>query len=288
MVSKILKFSLLPSLLASSLALTACNNTSTNNNSSDTTVENAAINTDAQSTPTTQKLSAEEKMSAKLARYRWTLNTATNADTQPITSLMNINNQVVLNFNKYQGQNTISYSVGCNTVNAVYQLQDNILMTEDGMGTKMLCNDLNTAENKLNELMQSESQLSLTNEAPPTLTQITSDSTTLVWRGRMTAQAKYNSRGETIFWAVDANTKLCPNDKAQSCLQVKPITYDDQGIKIDEGEWTAFKGNIEGYEHNPGHDEILRLQRYKLAADGDTDTKYAYVLDMVIESSVSS
>lgn len=288
MVSKILKYSLLPSLLASSLALTACNNTSTSNDANDTTVENAAINPDAQLMPAAQTLSAEEKMSAKLARYRWTLVTATDVDTQPITSLMDINDQVVLNFNKYQGQNIISYSVGCNTVNAVYQLQDNILMTEDGMGTKMLCNDLNTAENELNELMQGESQLSLSNEMPLILTQITSDKTALVWRGRMTAQAKYNSRGETIFWAVDASTKPCPNEPAQSCLQVKPITYDDQGIKIDEGEWTVFKGSIDGYEHNPDHDEVLRLQRYKIEADDDSDVEYAYVLDIVIESSVAS
>lgn len=288
MVSKILKYSLLPSLLASSLALTACNNTSTSNDANDTTIENAVTNLDAQSAPATQKLSAEEKMSAKLARYRWTLATATDVDTQPITSLMAIKDQVVLNFNKYQGQNIISYSVGCNTVNAVYQLQDNILMTEDGMGTKMLCNDLNTAENELNELMQGESQLSLSNEAPLILTQITSDKATLVWRGRMTAQAKYNSKGETIFWAVDAKTKPCPNDPAQICLQVKPITYDDQGIKIDEGEWTAFEGSIDGYKHNPDHDEVLRLQRYKLEADDDSDVEYAYVLDIVIESSVAS
>jgi len=285
MVSRIIKSALLPSLLAFSLALTACNDASTNN---DTNVEGTIINTAEQSAPISQQLSSEEKLIANLTRYRWTLDTATDSDMQPITSLMGINKQVVLSFSKYQGQNSISYSVGCNTVNAAYQLQDNILMTEEGMSTKMLCDDLNIAENELNELMQGESQISLVDGTPPTLTQVASNGATLVWIGKMTAQAKYNSKGETIFWAVKANTTPCADDGKQACLQVKPITYNDQGIKTDEGEWTDFVGSIDGYEHGGKHNEVLRLQRHKLKADDALDEEYAYVLDMVIESSVGS
>lgn len=284
----VLKIVLLPSLLTVSLALTACNNAATSN---DTNVESTANNTTVQSTPAPDDLSDEEKMITDLARYRWTLVTATDESKQPVTSLMDIKDQVVLSFNKYQGQNTVSYSVGCNTVNAAYQLQDYILMIEDGMSTKMLCDDLNTAENELNELMQGESQISLVglvDGTSPILTQVTSDSTTLVWNGRMTAQAKYNSKGETIFWAVNANTKPCTDASEQACLQVKPITYDDQGIKTDEGEWTEFMGNIDGYQYDGKHDEVLRLQRYKLEATDEASEKYAYVLDMVIESAVAS
>lgn len=279
----ILKTLLLPSLLIASSALVACNNASTSN---EPNAEGTTINTTAQSSSAPEILSTEDKLIANLARYRWTLVTATDESNQPVTSLMDINEQVVLSFSKYQGQNSISYSVGCNTINAAYQLQDNILMTEDGMSTKMLCDDLNIAENELNELMQGESQISLADGTPPTLTQVAINNATLVWRGKMTAQAKYNSKGETIFWAVNAKTTPCADDSTQACLQIKPITYDDQGIKTDEGEWTDFMGSIDGYEHDGKHNEILRLQRHKLKADDASNAEYAYVLDMVIESSV--
>lgn len=283
----IIKTALLPSLLAASLSLTACNNAAT---SDDIEGEGTTINTTVQSTSVPAPLSAENQMINNLARYRWTLVTATDISNQPVTSLMNIKGQVVLGFNKYQGQNTISYSVGCNTVNAAYQLQGHTLTTTDSMSTKMLCNNLNIAEDELNELMQGESQISLVSSidgTSPVLTQVTNNSTTLVWKGRMTAQAKYNSKGETIFWAVNAKTKPCTNDSEQACLQVKSITYDDQGIKIDEGEWTEFTGVIDGYQYDGKHDEVLRLQRYKLESTDDNE-EYAYVLDMVIESSVAS
>ena len=71
------------------------------------------------------------------------------------------------------------------------------------------------------------------------------------------------------------------------CLQVKPITYDDQGIKTSEGEWSVFNGEIDGYQHDGKNDQVLRLQRYQLDSDEiSEDEEYAYVLDAVIESSV--
>lgn len=291
-----LKLALLPSLLAVSLVLSACDDISMLNEtggkektaSSKAEVISTDVSVDA--TPAIDNKSAEEKMIDNLARYRWTLVTATNDQKQPLTSLMKIKEQVMLSFNTYQGQNTISYTVGCNMVNAAYQLQGNTLTTEDGMSTKMMCDDLNIAENSLNTLMQGESQLSIADGTPPMLTQVTSDATTLVWKGRLTAQAKYNSKGETIFWAVSANTQPCVDDSTQACLQVKQITYDDQGIKTSEGEWTEFVGSIDGYQHDSAHDEVLRLQRYKLdtpdtmSATETSNKEYAYVLDTVIES----
>jgi hypothetical protein len=223
-----------------------------------------------------------------LSRYRWTLATATDGTTQPLTALMAIKDQVTLNFNQYQGQNTVSYSVGCNNMSAGYDLQGATLTTEDSMSTKMSCGDLNTAENRLNKLMQGTSQLSLVDGEPPMLTQVTGDATNLVWKGKLTPQAKYNTKGETIFWAVNADTKPCVSNSTQACLQVKPITYDDQGIKTSEGEWTEFVGDIDGYQHDGKHDDVLRLQRYELDADdvsaSVSGAEYAYVLDMVIES----
>lgn len=302
----ILKLALLPSLLVASLALSACQNSSApaddieSQDSTDTTSEavNSATTANPNSTDTADAaMTAEQQMINSLSRYRWTLATATDSNTQPLTALMSIKDQITLNFSQYQGQNTLGYSVGCNMMSAAYQLQGNTLTTEDSMGTKMSCADLNAAENRLNELMQGVSQLDLVDGEKPKLTQVTSDSVTLVWLGKLTPQAKYNTKGETIFWAVNAKTKTCVDNSAQQCLQVKPVTYDDQGVKTSEGKLIEFAGAIDGYQHDGNHDEVLRLQRYELdsntvstsssdSSNTSSNGKYAYVLDTVIESTL--
>lgn len=302
-----LTLALLPSLLMVSVALSACQNSSlpTDNNTQETADSEIKDTTDtlasASPDPTLDssvtvdktmkaKQTAEQQMIDNLARYRWTLATATDSTTQPLSLLTTIKDQVTLTFNQYQGENNVSYSVGCNTMSAAYSLQGRTLTTDNSMSTKMSCGDINKAENHLNELMLGDSQLSLVEGQKPMLTQVTSDSTTLAWKGRLTAQAKYNTKGDTVFWAVNSETKPCADNSAQQCLQVKSVVYDDQGIKTSEGEWTTFTGAIDGYQHDGKHDEVLRLQRCNLDTDNVAKKGfgkgYAYVLDAVIESAV--
>lgn len=285
-----LQITLLPTLLVVSLALSACQKPSSPN---DIEAEHDGDNSiaDSMSAETAVvAMSPEQQMIDSLSKYRWTLDTAYNGNNQSLTSLMTIKDQVTLSFNEYQGQNTINYSVGCNTMSAAYKLQAQTFTIENSMSTKMSCADLNVAENRLHELMESDSELSLADGDTPMLTQVTSDAMTLVWTGRMTSQAKYHSKGETLFWAISAQTKPCVGDSSQQCLQIKPVTYDEQGVKVGEGKEVEFAGTIDGYQHDKNHDEVLRLQRYKLEDNGSlakvSDTKYAYVLDTVIESTV--
>ena len=292
-ITKSAKLVWLPSLLAASLVLSACNNTSQNNDPKVTanTTSDVVADPTVTATDTTNAVpaTAEQTMIDNLPRYRWILATAMDNNNQPLRALMAIKDQVTLNFNQYQGQNSVSYSVGCNTMGAAYQLEDQKLSIEDSMSTKMSCGDLDIVENRLNELMQGDSELSLVVGEVTELTQVTSDGVTLVWTGKMTPQAKYKGKAETVFWAVSANTKPCVNNNGQMCLQVKPVTYDEQGRKINEGAVVEFAGTIDGYEHDNTQDQVLRLQRFKTEADtvlvDNIDSEYAYVLDTVIETS---
>ena len=288
-----LKLIMLPTLLAVSLSMTACQKPTASTDAP--AADNAKINNDADApisdsnppdtTATDAAMTPEQQLLDNLASYRWTLTSARDDEGQPITELMSIKDQVILSFNQNQGQHTVSYSVGCNTMSANYQLQGFSLTTEDSMSTKMSCQELDRAEDKLNDIMEGDSQLNIASGDTPTLTQVTDDAETLVWTGRMTSQAKYNSKGETLFWSVDAQTKPCVGDSSQQCLQIKPVTYDEQGIKVSEGKRVEFTGTIEGYKHNSGQDEVLRLQRYALdTADNSATAKHAYVFDAVIES----
>lgn len=290
MLTPLFKLALLPTIVAASLMISACQDTSAPSETPPTDSEGAAM-----TTPSTQaeadSMSVEEKTIDKLSRYRWTLARAEGDRQQPIAPLMDIKDQVTLRFNQHQGQNSVSYSVGCNTISATYQLDGTQLTTDAGMSTKMSCPTLNDAENRLHALMQGESELAVSDDKPATLTQITDEDIILTWTGRMTPQAKYNSNGETLFWAVSAETKPCTDNKGQMCLQIQPVTYDDQGIKTSEGEWREFAGTIDGYQHDGMHDEVLRLQRYETNTDtvlaDNVDSNYAYVLDTVIESRVA-
>ena len=288
------KSALLPSMLALSLVLVACQeasvSTDTSSESADKNIstEEADIENDSEPLADASEMSAEDKMIENLARYRWTLLDIDDKSGGPvITTLVDIKNQVVLSFKQNQGNNTLNYGVGCNTMSAGYEMQGHTITTEDSMSTKMLCENLNKAENRLDSLMQGTSKLSVTEGENPVLTQVTSNNVTLTWKGRLTSQAKYNTKGETLFWAVNAKMLPCADSSSKMCLQVKPITYDDQGIKTGEGEWSIFNGEIDGYEHDGEHNEVLRLQRYQLDSDQTSaDEEYAYVLDAVIESSV--
>ncbi|MFZ3143437.1 DUF4377 domain-containing protein [Psychrobacter glacincola] len=288
------KSALLPSMLAISLALGACQDasvsTDANIQSDDTNVstEDADMEHNNATLAKASEMSAEEQMIENLERYRWTLlDIDDKSGGAVIKTLVDIKNQVTLLFKQNQGYNTLNYGVGCNTMSASYELQDHTLTTEDSMSAKMLCENLNKAENFLDTLMQGTSEISVTEGENPVLTQVTSNAVTLTWKGRLTSQAKYNGKGETVFWAVNANKVACADNSSEMCLQVKSVTYNDQGIKVSEGKWSAFNGEIDGYQHDGKHDEVLRLQRYQLDRDENAEGEaYAYVLDAVIESSV--
>jgi len=202
------------SLLAVSVVLSACQGQGSSTPSENMAVDDANTvmrktdNTDGdivsnvmvgEDQATVKEMSAEEAMIHNLSRYRWTLISAADSSDQPLGTLMQIINQVRLSFNQHQGQNTLNYSVGCNTMSAVYQLQGSALTIEDSMSTKMSCGDLDQAENSLSQLMQGNSQLDLATDIDvnadvskddtPILTQVTSDGFTLIWKGKLTPQA---------------------------------------------------------------------------------------------------
>ncbi len=311
-----LKILTIPVLLTVSLALSACGDapeagSESSNRPSNNANLNAPATTHTQtdsdnpivSNPNGSQISAnnssqsgqsiEEQMIDELNKYRWTLIRATDNDNTPLTALTDIKDQVTLKFSQYEGDHMVNYSVGCNTISANYELQNTSLVIGEGMSTKMSCGAIDSAENNLNENMHGNHQISLTNNEQPILTQVANDMTTLMWEGRLTAQAKYNGKGETIFWAVKAATEPCLDEPAKSCLQVKPITYNDAGLQTSAGEWISFAGQIDGYNHDNTHTDVLRLQRYRLDPTEkdtveayDADQQYAYVLDAIIESTV--
>lgn len=271
-------------LVAAMIALSGCQNTSPieQNNTQDSNGQHST-----QDKPMSNANNASNKdwiTADLLARYHWTLVSAKDNKNQPLTALEAIKNQVVLDFGKQENQDTASFGVGCNQMGTGIDITNNVMKIGDVMSTQMYCDKLNEAESQLGKLMAGTSQLSYQSGSVPVLTQTTSNQATLIWQGAMTATAKYGHEGETIFWAVSHKTEPCAANSGKTCLKVKPITYNDQGIKTHEGDWSLFNGEIEGYTHNGSQDQVLRLKRYVVNPSDVKGKQYAYVLDTVTES----
>jgi hypothetical protein len=109
----------------------------------------------------------------------------------------------------------------------------------------------------------------------------------LTFKGEPTAETRYGGPGETTFLEVAAQTKPCshPLIPDMQCLQVREIKYDAQGVKTGtDGEFQNFYGNIEGYHHEPGIRNVLRVKRYTIKNPPADGSSLAYELDMVVES----
>ena len=110
--------------------------------------------------------------------------------------------------------------------------------------------------------------------------------------GKPTPQTRYGSAGERQFLEVAPLKVACnhPLMRNTTCLRVRDVQYDASGLKTSMGEWRIFQGGIEGYEHREGVRNILRVNRYSLARNGQLPAdapSHAYVLDMVVETATT-
>lgn len=177
----------------------------------------------------------------------------------------------------------LGYSVGCNGHSAPYQLSGDKLTMGVVIATQKACpQDLDDVESKFAERFN-QSQLSVVVDADnrqATLTQ-TQGVEVLTWHGTMTHEARY---GEPVvlFWEITPNLVDCVNrqGKSTSCLKVRNVNYDEQGVKVGSGAWRTFHGTIHGYEHKTDQKTIVRLNAYN---NPDSNENPLYVFDMAVE-----
>ena len=71
------------------------------------------------------------------------------------------------------------------------------------------------------------------------------------------------------------------------CLQVRELKYDKNGVAVGTpGEWQPLSQNIEGYTHEAGIRNVLRVKRFNVKNPPAGAPSTAYVLDLVVESEV--
>lgn len=170
----------------------------------------------------------------------------------------------------------------CNVVGAGYFADNGALRVAQPVSTMRACPeaDLMALERRISTRLPQATGYEIRNapSAAPTLVLQFSDGGRWELAGMPTAATRFGSAGERVFLEVAPAHVPCPSGGGRMCLSVRDVRFDEQGIRRSTGEWHPFEGEIEGFRHEPGMRNVLRLQRYATSAGP------AYVLDLVVES----
>ena len=264
-------------LLALPLALIACTKPAEQTDVPAPVAANATAETPA---------AATVDASALLPQYHWQLMDATDAQGRRIDALFaRADKPVQLDFK----EGRLGVSNACNRMGGTYTLSDTSLTLGRLTSTMMACTDnaLMVLDQEIGKRLEGTLKIATTQDGVAQLALTTATGDKLLFAGNPTAETRYGGAGERVFLEVAADTKPCshPLIPDKQCLQVREIAYDDKGLKVGTpGEFQHFYDTIEGYTHEPGIRNVLRVDRYAVKnppADGSSN---AYVLDMVVES----
>jgi len=223
-----------------------------------------------------------------LARYHWQLRDAVGADNQRLDALFGKTSKPPLQLDFTSDQ--LSVRNACNAIGGGYRIVDDHLVTTSLRQTLMACTDatLMQRETTIKAVLQGRPTLIVsTTGTTPLLTLAAASGRTLTFAGQPTAETRYGGPGATVFLEVAPQTVPCPHPPMpdKTCLQVRERHYDANGLRVGEpGPWQPWQQEIEGYVHQPGVRNVLRVKRYTLKQPSVDASSSAYVLDMVVES----
>ena len=217
--------------------------------------------------------------------YEWRLAQVRDVDGQPDPGpLGGLERPLELRF----ADGRLSSNGACNSFGGGYRVEDDKLVVDSLMQTQRACpGGAMEADTRLIEFIEGTPRFELAAGTPPTLTLAAKDGRTLVFEGDPTPETRYGSAGERMFLEVAARREACahPLIPDMQCLMVREVRYDDAGVqtRVSE-EWQPLYQDIEGYEHNDGVRNVLRIDRFDIADPPADAPSVAYVLDMVVES----
>ncbi len=218
-----------------------------------------------------------------LESHRWTLASATDAQGRRLDALFGGGRPVVFGF----ADARLNVEGGCNRLFGGYRVDGKRLEVGRLGSTMMACEPaLMKVDSTLGELLAQPATVDVAMGAETTMRLVTAGGATLAFTGRMTPEARYGAPTR-VFLEVAAQTVPCPNPPAgaSACLQVRERRYDDKGLLVGTpGPWQTFAEPIEGYTHQSGVRNVLRLKRFDRGAAGGSP--FLYVLDLVVESEV--
>ena len=226
---------------------------------------------------------------AILAKYHWRLSQAAGSDGKRIDALFaRPDKPLELDFM----HDRLSVSNTCNRLGGSFSVQGDRLKLGQMAQTMMACADPAVAalDSAMSQRLQGQPRIQVKSEGEvPTLSLTGDNGDTLVFAGEPTAETRYGSEGETVFLEIAPDTKPCshPLIPAKQCLQMRERKYGANGVVESTGEWQPLYQDIEGYTHEAGVRNVLRVKRFAIKNPPADAPSTAYVLDMVVESEIA-
>lgn len=273
----------LPLLLLLPLAIAACNRPATDD-AAPAPGEMPAPAADPAAPPPMEAPSTDT--ASLLPSHHWRLVEATDAQGQRIDALFaQPDKPVQLDF----ADGRVNVSSTCNRMMGSFSLEGTTLTLAQMASTLMACTDpkLTALDAEVGKRLAGALTVSSTAGDTPQLVLTNAGGDRLVFEGAPTAATRFGGPAERVFLEVGPETKPCshPLIPDKQCLQVREVRFDENGLRVGEpGEWQNFFDEIEGYTHQPGVRNVLRIDRYTRANVPADASRYAYVLDMVVES----
>ena len=222
-----------------------------------------------------------------LENHRWTLVSATDAKGQRIDALFPAPGMPLV-FGFADGR--INIEGGCNRMNSGFQVDaERQLKVGRFAATMMACEaPLMNADAAVSALLAESVRIDVlgVTPPPPRLRWVSSNGQTLVFSGQATPESLYGA-ATRVFLEVNAQRVACqnPQNGQTSCLQVRERRFDAQGLVVlPHGEWRPLFEAIDGYTHQPGVRNVLRLKQFQRGAVAAGTPARVYVLDLVVES----
>lgn len=221
-----------------------------------------------------------------LTANHWVLDNATDSAGKRIDALfVRADKPVTLNF--IDGRLAVDNT--CNRMGGGYTVAGSTLTVSPMASTMMACADqtLMALDQAVGSRLEGTLKIEQLDAATLKLSTAAGDVLTL--RGEPTAETRYGGPGATVFLEVDAQTKPCshPLIPDKQCLQVREVHYDDKGLEQGQrGAFENFYDGIEGYTHQAGVRNVLRVKRYAVKNPPADASSQAYVLDMVVGSKI--
>jgi len=177
----------------------------------------------------------------------------------------------------------------CNAMGASYRTTGTQIHISQVTSTMRMCSDtaLMKYEQAIGTRLPEVSAWSIEDAQPgPTLTLRFEDGGQWLLEGEPTAETQYGSAGEIMFLEIAPQEIPCshPLIPNKQCLNVRTVQYDAAGIKQGHGPWQPLYENIDGYQHEPGVRNVLRVKRYTRKDVPADASRHAYVLDMTVET----
>ena len=218
--------------------------------------------------------------------YRWQLREAHDAAGQPLIALTD-KPGAPLALRLDAGR--VQIANGCNPMGAAATLHGAMIQVGDVTSTLKACADERLMRLDAAAAKALHGRLAWTLQAgdPPQLTLTNAAGEVLRFTGEATPETRYGGPGETVFLEVAAQTQPChhPLIRDMQCLEVREVRFDDRGVRTTPaGDFQHFYDEIEGYRHQPGVRNVLRVKRYKIANPPADASNRAWVLDLVVES----